>query len=82
MQAPANCKDSVKALATYLTSPFDSDLFKFRAIWRWVTSNIEYDTDVFFGNNISAPADDGNILQHGKGVCDAYASVVSELSRY
>ncbi len=37
-------------LATVLTRPFSDDVDKFRAIYRWVTENIEYDVDLYLKN--------------------------------
>src|SRR5687768_10722444 len=34
--------NNMKVLADKLTSPFNTDIEKFRAIFRWVTNNIEY----------------------------------------
>ena len=80
-QAPKDKLSSFEELASYLTNQFTSDLHKVRSIWRWVTSNISYDTDAFFSNNISAAADENNALKTGKAVCSGYSSLVSALCR-
>eukprot|EP00794_Sanderia_malayensis_P011388 gene11388-12574_t len=83
LEAPNGCKESFGALSNYLTGPYDSELMKFRAIWKWVTANIEYDTEQFFNPHTATVASGGtnDILKSGKGVCDGYASVVLELCR-
>ena len=80
-QAPAEVKDSFEKLSEYLTKPFDSDLFKFRAVWRWVTANIEYDVDSYFNHSFGSSTDKNQVLQNGKAVCDGYASITNEISR-
>lgn len=42
---PASVKKSVKELATFLTAPSTNDREKARAIYRWITENINYDVE-------------------------------------
>ncbi|XP_065056397.1 kyphoscoliosis peptidase-like [Rhopilema esculentum] len=81
LKAPRDSMSSFEELARYLTGQYDSDLFKARSIWIWVTSNISYDTDAFFNNDLSEAADETNALKTGKAVCSGYSSLVSALCR-
>jgi hypothetical protein len=47
-------------------------------IFYWVSQNISYDTEAYFNNQIGAQ-DAGNVFQTGKGVCDGYSSLYTEL---
>ena len=73
--------NSFEELARYLTGQYDSDLFKARSIWIWITANISYDTDAFFNNDLTEAADETNALKTGKAVCSGYSSLVSALCR-
>ncbi|MBN2289074.1 MAG: hypothetical protein JXQ83_07040 [Candidatus Glassbacteria bacterium] len=48
LNAPAELKSSVKGLVEYLVKPARNDREKLRAIFRWITHNIAYDTEGFF----------------------------------
>lgn len=48
LNAPEDIKGSVNALVEYLTKPARNDRERLRAIFRWITHNIAYDTEGFF----------------------------------
>ncbi|KAE9411447.1 hypothetical protein BT96DRAFT_968889 [Gymnopus androsaceus JB14] len=53
-QFPKETVTSLDQLAYDLTSPWESETEKFRAIFTWLHHNIAYDTEAFFGGNVQA----------------------------
>ncbi|KAF8910332.1 hypothetical protein CPB85DRAFT_1305497 [Mucidula mucida] len=53
-QFPRHTVHSLDALASDLTSPFDSETEKCRALFTWMHHNIAYDCDAFFSGNLRA----------------------------
>jgi transglutaminase/protease-like cytokinesis protein 3 len=74
MEAPETAMESMDTLASYLAKSSASDLGRVRALWRWLTSHIAYDTDK---NNYSAR----ETLRYRKGVCQGYSELFMELAR-
>ncbi|MDD2835635.1 MAG: hypothetical protein PHY05_05740, partial [Methanothrix sp.] len=49
MNAPSSAEATIESLAAYLIEPAKNDREKARAIFRWITENIDYNVAVFFG---------------------------------
>ena len=80
LAAPASAGTSFTALASYLTQTCRTDGEKARAIFRWITQNIEYDVQSFFaGGAMSGGA--GEALRSRRGVCEGYAGLFLELAK-
>ncbi|KAJ6625606.1 hypothetical protein B0H10DRAFT_1782610, partial [Mycena sp. CBHHK59/15] len=78
-QFPRHTVNSVEELAYNLTTPFDSETEKARAIFYWLHCNITYDVDSFFSGNIQA-ATAMDTLRSGLAVCDGYAGLFKSLA--
>jgi hypothetical protein len=79
LAAPASVQTSFKSLASWLTEPCRSDEEKARAIFRWITQNIDYDVDALLaGGPMSGNAEDA--LRNKRGVCEGYAGLFMELA--
>ncbi|MHC1630944.1 MAG: transglutaminase domain-containing protein [Methanotrichaceae archaeon] len=78
LNAPKWANESVKTLAAYLTEPAQNDEEKARAIYRWITANIDYDTKGYFveSYNYSSPED---MIKEGKAVCGGYGNLFQHL---
>ncbi|KAF7315626.1 TGc domain-containing protein [Mycena indigotica] len=76
---PRQSVTSLPLLVEQLTSPWDSETEKARAIFYWLHCNIVYDVDSFFSGNISASSPE-QTLRSGLAVCDGYAGLFSELA--
>jgi Transglutaminase-like domain len=50
LDAPEDIKSSVNTLVEYLTKPARNDRERLRAVFRWITQNIAYDTEGFFSD--------------------------------
>lgn len=78
---PASVEGSLPELASYLTKPFSTDIEKSRAIYRWITDNVAYDTQSFFSNGFrNADMSAKNVLQDRKSVCDGYSRLFTSLA--
>ena len=69
---------SVHALAMHLTSPFAASVDKYRAIFRWVTNNIAYDTVALKTGDYGDTSPEG-ILKTRMGVCAGSAKLFEAL---
>jgi hypothetical protein len=80
LAAPASVQGSFKSLAGWLTAPCRSDEEKARALYRWITQNIEYDVNALLsGGPMSGNAEDA--LRTRRGVCEGYAGLFMELAK-
>ncbi|HPE63101.1 MAG TPA: transglutaminase domain-containing protein [Methanothrix sp.] len=76
--APAEAESSPEDLALYLSGSAESDEERARAIYRWITANVEYDV----GASVSAayrgrPLEE--VLDGRKGVCSDYSRLFERL---
>ena len=78
LNTPKSAEVSIESLARYLTTPAQNDSDKIRAIFRWVTANISYDTKAYF---VGSPhsGESGNILKDRTAVCDGFSSLMESL---
>lgn len=80
LKAPPEVEKDVQSLARYLTGPARNDEEKIRAIYRWVTDRISYDTEMFFSNKLEHH--DGNqTLRSRIAICDGYSTLIDELGK-
>ncbi len=79
LKATPEVERSIAGLAEYLVKPAKDDLTKTRAIYRWVTDRVAYDTDSFFaGTKVDNSAE--AVLKGRKCVCEGYASLFEALA--
>ncbi len=74
LETPSAVTTSLDALALHLTEGMQDDLDKTRAIWRWITARIAYDTGK---KNYHA----GPTLRDRRGTCQGYSELFVELAR-
>ena len=80
LNAPASAEASVESLAAYLIESAENDREKARAIFRWITENIDYNVEVFFkGGTGATNAED--VLKSRKSVCYGYSDIFLSLAR-
>ncbi len=80
LRAPADAEKSYETLGRYLVEVAKNDEQRMRAIFRWVTQNIAYDTKTFFSGDLSASSA-GNALKERKAVCDGYAGLFEQIAK-
>ena len=80
LSIPRSEASSVDRLATALSKETTNDREKTRAIYRWITKNISYDTRAFFSGNLGDMSAD-RVLKTMKGVCDGYAQLFAALAQ-
>ena len=64
----------------FLIKPCKNDVERARALIRWVSENIQYDTD-YLKTGIETAKTASAVLLTGKAICDGYSSAVNELGR-
>ena len=72
---------SVERLSQYLANPWQGDRNKAYAIFRWLSFNVAYDVDGFFGRTEKRGCDASNVLQHRVSVCAGYANLFESLGK-
>lgn len=75
---PRQTVSSLDHLAHDLTSPFETETEKVRAIFTWLHHNIAYDCESFFSGNLRAATGEST-LKSGLAVCDGYAGLFKAL---
>lgn len=76
--APAGVQSSVSALASYLARAGDDELTKTRALFRWITGNIDYDAAGLRSGNYGDLSPEG-VLRRRVAVCQGYAQLAEAL---
>lgn len=71
-KAPVQLKRSIPSLVNYLVGPTENDVQKVRAIFRWISQNIDYDIDAFFNERLREE-DPMRVIRNGKAVCGGYS---------
>ena len=83
MKTPRYAERSIEALGEYLTKPATNDLEKVRAFYKWITENIRYDTDEYFGGTTrTRNKTPESLLSSKSSVCEGYASIFQLLCNY
>jgi transglutaminase-like putative cysteine protease len=80
LKTPPSEEVSITKLSKYLTSTSKNDLEKTRAIYRWITDRVAYDTKSYF-NNSSGDISPDKVLKSKIAVCEGYANLFSELAK-
>lgn len=80
LAAPAELKRSPEQLVAYLAQPASDDVDKARAIFRWMTHNVEYDIASYRAGTAAAQSTE-QVLETGKAMCSGYATVFEALAR-
>ncbi len=79
LNAPSSAESSVQSLAAYLIEPSKNDREKARAIFRWITENIDYNVEVFFNGGIGATISE-DVLKSRKSICYGYSDLFLSLA--
>lgn len=77
---PESQEKAVDSLASYLTSPARDDREKVRAIYYWVTHNINYNIEGLLRDNYGDLSPEG-VLKSRKSVCSGYSDLFDSLAR-
>lgn len=80
LAAPPELKQAPKKLVAYLIAPAQDDVDKARAIFRWLTDNVEYDIASYRSGAVSALLAE-DVLASGKAMCSGYATLFGELAQ-
>ncbi|CAG8682382.1 15952_t:CDS:2, partial [Cetraspora pellucida] len=78
-ETPESETKSEARLSNYLTSVWDDDIYKLRAIFVWITDNISYDCNLFYSGKFSDKSAK-DVLKTRTAVCAGYAKLFHELA--
>jgi hypothetical protein len=81
LKLPDSLSGTTAGISTYINSNFKTEPEKTRAIFIWITSNIQYDIDNMFAINFYASLEEkiSKPLKTRKGICENYAALFSEI---
>jgi len=79
LSTPASAERSPASLADYLSQPAKNDREKARALYRWITANIVYDTRGFFSGQVTNFTPEA-VLQSRSSVCQGFAGLFHALA--
>lgn len=77
---PESAESSVEELAGYLSAAGDGDLQRARAVYRWLTTNVDYDVEGFFRGRYGDLSPEG-VLRRRRTVCSGYAGLAQALGQ-
>jgi transglutaminase/protease-like cytokinesis protein 3 len=80
LKASPDVETSLAPLARYLVEPATNDKQKARAIYRWITDRIAYDTESFFAHQHPDEAPELT-LKRRKALCGGYAMLFKSLCK-
>jgi len=80
LQVPDQYSRGLLQLTQYLVHPFEKDEDKIRAIFRWITANVEYDVDALRRREVRniLPQD---VFNTKRSVCEGYARLFSYMAQ-
>lgn len=81
LSTPESKAESVEVLSEYLTNSWAGERNKAYAIFRWLSFNVAYDVDGFFGRTEKKKCDAASVLQHKTSVCAGYANLFEALGK-
>ncbi len=79
LSAPASAERSLASLADYLSQPAKNDHEKARALYRWITAKIVYDTRGFFSGQVTNFTPEA-VLRSRSSVCEGFAGLFQALA--
>ena len=80
LNTPAWAEGSIQSLAQYLIRPARNEYEKTRAIYRWITDRVAYDTRGYFAGSYGDLSPDG-VLRSRTAVCAGYAGLFEALGQ-
>lgn len=81
LQLPDSLTKTTQGIANYVMANFETDNEKTRAIFIWLTTNIQYDVENMFILNFYEKKEDKikKSLETRKGICENYAILFSDI---
>lgn len=80
INTPASYAKAIDKLVPYLIKPARTNHEKARAIFRWITENIAYDTKSFFAGKIrNKDVSPESVLRRRLAVCDGYSRLFEKM---
>ena len=82
LQIPDSLTNTTQSISGYISSKFDTPTDKSRAIFIWITNNIQYDIENMFAINFYQNKDEiiEKVLITRKGICMDYAELFNSIA--
>ena len=81
LSTPTEETESISRLSHFLTEPIDGQRNKAFAIYRWMTLNIRYHRDGFFGHAQEEGCDAESVLKNRMSYCEGFAALFEQLCK-
>ena len=81
LKTPASKEKNIESLSEYLSAPWETERNKAYSIYRWLTFNVSYDVEGFFGHSAKKSCDAQSVLQNKLSVCAGYANLFEALCK-
>lgn len=78
-KAPRTLHQDISGLTEYLIKPASNELEKVRAIYSWITHNIDYDVAAYKNGNKRINKTNKDILNRRKAVCFGYSTLFRDM---
>lgn len=79
LNAPDSAEQSLDALADYLNSGARNDTERARAIYRWITAEVDYDAEAFFSGDYGLLTPE-EVLVEREAICSGYSRLFEALA--
>jgi transglutaminase-like putative cysteine protease len=78
LDAPPEAERSLTELAKYLAEPYQADVDKVTAAYRWVTDRVAYDPEALFSGKRGDQSAEGALTSR-KAICEGYSNLFTDL---
>lgn len=79
LAAPDSAEQSLDALAAYLNSGATNDTERARAVYRWITAEVDYDAEAFFAGDYGLLTPE-EVLAEREAICSGYSRLFEALA--
>ncbi|XP_053403784.1 kyphoscoliosis peptidase-like [Mercenaria mercenaria] len=82
VKAPVSARSSVSTLVNYLKTGAENHFQLVRMFYRWITFNISFDVEGYFGEDKLQSVEAEDVLQSGITIAEGYANLMEAMCRY
>ncbi|XP_052217945.1 kyphoscoliosis peptidase-like [Dreissena polymorpha] len=82
VKAPFRARESIASLVTYLKSGAENHLQLVRMFYRWITFNIAFDVEGYYGETQLQSVEPEGVLQAGLTISEGYANLMQAMCKF
>ncbi|XP_052783643.1 uncharacterized protein LOC128219731 isoform X2 [Mya arenaria] len=82
VKAPFSARESVAALVTYFREGAENHLQLVRMFYRWITFNVAFDVDGYYGESQLQSVEAEDVLGTGVTISEGYANLLAAMCRF